>query len=164
VRPLRPRKVPLDRRLLLLLLPAMLERLPEREAVEEVLRAPDAVAVEPPRVSYDALARLPMGGARSVARRQAWRMRLPGVPAVVIVLHPLQFPLGAAMADRFPVLELWYAPPGAEPASPREADLHAAASERALETVALPLSARLWTRAEALGIESGRLGSERLLP
>jgi hypothetical protein len=154
--------VPLDRRLLLLLLPARLERLPEREAVEEVLQAPDAVAVEPPRVSYDALARLPMGGARSVARRQAWRMRLPGVPAVVIVLHPLQFPLGAALADRFPLLELWYAPPEGGPATPREADLHAAAAERALETVALPLSARLWTRAEGLGIESGRLGSERL--
>ena len=48
----------------LLLLPAVLERLPEREAVEAVLRAPDAVAVEPPRVSYGALARLPSGGAR----------------------------------------------------------------------------------------------------
>ena len=161
---MRPRKVPLDRRLLLLLLPAMLERLQEREAVEEVLQAPDAVAVEPPHVSYGALARLPMGGARQVARRQAWRMRLPGVPAVVIVLHPLQFPLGAALSDRFPAVELWYAPPAGEPATPREADLHAAASERALETVALPLSARLWRRAEGLGIESGRLGSERLQP
>jgi hypothetical protein len=156
--------VPLDRRLLLLLLPAMLERLPEREAVEEVLRAPDAVAVEPPRVSYDALARLPLGGARQLARRQAWRMRLPGVPAVVVVLHPLQFPLSSALADRFPLVELWYAPPEEEPATPREADLHAAAAERAVETVSLPLSARLWTRAEGLGIESGRLGSERVQP
>ena len=54
--------------------------MPEREAVEEVLQAPDAVAVEPPHVSYDALAPPAHGRRAQVARRQAWRMRLPASP------------------------------------------------------------------------------------
>ena len=73
--------------LFVLLLPGMLERLPDREPIEALLRAPSAVAVEPARVSYGALA---------------------------------------------------------------------------VATLTLPVTARLWTRMESRGIESGRLGSERM--
>ena len=66
--------------LLVLLLPGALEGLPDREPLEALLRAPGAVAVEPARVSYGALAACPPASARSVARRQARRMRLPGIP------------------------------------------------------------------------------------
>jgi hypothetical protein len=145
-----------------LLLPEMLDRLRARQHVDALLRAPDALAVEPARVSYGALARLPAGTARAVARRQALRMELPGVPAVVVILHPLQFPLAAALLAFNPGAELWYAPPEQPPEGSRQAALHAAAAEHAAETIALPISAPLWTRMESLGVESGRLGSERL--
>ena len=160
---LGPRRAPPPRALLVLLLPAMLERLPDRALVETVLRAPDAVAVEPARVSYGALARLPAGVARSIARRQARRMRLPGTPAVVAAMDPLQVPLATALVDRHAGAELWYGatrPPAGAPS--RAAQLDAAARERAAACFALPLSAPLWTRMESLGVESGRLGSERL--
>jgi hypothetical protein len=152
-----PRREPPPVPLLVLLLPALLERMPDRSAVETLLAAPGALAVEPPRVSYRALARLP-GGGFSVARRQAHRMRLPGVPAVVAMMDPLQFPLAAALLAHHPGAELWYAPP----ADPGDAALHAVASERAAARLELPLSAPLWARMESLGVESGRLGSERL--
>jgi hypothetical protein len=148
--------------LLVLLLPGVLERLPEREPLETLLRAPGAVAVEPARVSYGALTHLPASLANMVARRQARRMQLPGVPAVVAVLHPLQVPLAGALVRLHPAAELWYgAPPGAVAGERAEA-LDAIARAGADAELALPLSGRLWTRMESLGIESGRLGSERL--
>ena len=92
-------------------------------------------------------------------------MRLPGVPAVVIVPPSAAVPArrgaGSTASRR---RSCGTRRRTTEPATPREADLHAAAAERALETVSLPLSAPLWTRMESLGIESGRLGSERLQP
>jgi hypothetical protein len=149
-------------RLLVLLLPDVLERLPEREHLEALLRAPGAVAVEPARVSYGALAHLPEGLAGAVARRQARRMQLPGVPAAVAVLHPQQVPLAGALVRLHPAAEVWYrAAPGVA-AGEREQTLDAAARAGAAAELTLPLSGRLWTRMESLGIESGRLGSERL--
>jgi len=148
--------------LLVLLLPGALEELPDREPLEALLRAPGAVAVEPARVSYGALARLPPASARSVARRQARRMRLPGTPRVVAALHPLQVPLALALLEQWPAAELWYGAPAGAAGVPRERELDAAARERAAATLILPVSGPLWTRMESLGIESGRLGSERL--
>jgi len=148
--------------LFVLLLPGMLERLPDREPIEALLRAPGAVAVEPARVSYGALARLPAASARSVARRQARRMQLPGIPAVVAALHPLQVPLALALMDRHRDAELWYGAPDGTAVTPRELQLDAAARELAVATLTLPVTARLWTRMESRGIESGRLGSERM--
>jgi hypothetical protein len=158
------RRAPLPSRgpLLVVLLPSPLERMPEREPLEALLQAPGAIAVEPAHVSYATLARLPAGSARSVARRQAKRMRLPGVPAVVAALHPLQVPLALALIDRHPDAELWYGAADGAAATSRELELDAAARERAAATLVLPVTAPLWTRMESRGIESGRLGSERL--
>jgi len=157
-RPPMPSRGPL----LVVLLPSALERMRERAPLEALLQAPGAIAVEPAHVSYATLARLPAASARSVARRQTRRMKLPGVPAVIAVLHPLQVPLGLALLERHPDAELWYGAPDGTAATPRELELDAAARERAAATLVLPVTGPLWTRMESLGIESGRLGSERL--
>lgn len=140
--------------LLLLLLPVALETFDLRERAEELLAAPGALAIEPARVSYGALATLPPALAYRVARRQAKRMRLPGRPAAIAVFDPHQVPLAVALAQRHAGAELWQL--GAEPSDGLDSalvlDLGAATDLR-----------DLWKRAEALGIESGRLGSERAL-
>jgi len=129
--------------LLLLLLPERLETFALRERVEELLAAPGAVAVEPPRV------RLSLRFARIVARRQAKRMRLPGVPHAIGVFDTLQVPLAAALIERHPEAEFW-----SLAGDQREADF-------TLDLAALPDLKPAWRRMERLGIETGRLGSER---
>lgn len=170
---LYPRKPPPgDGPLLVLLLPCALEEFALRERVEDLLTAPGALAVEPARVSYGTLGGLPAMTRRSIARRQARRMRLPGVPRAVAAFGPLQVPLAEAIVDRDERAELWYLP-SRPPGDPRERELEAAAIERARLTRRLEPAAGanvrsanlpLWERMEALGIESGRLGSERVQP
>lgn len=138
--------------LLLLLLPTTLEAFALRERAEELLKAPGAVAVEPPRVSYGALGVLPAALALGIARRQAKRMRLPGTPAAIAVFDPHQVPLAVALTQRHVDAELWEL--GAERTDGLE-------SEFALDLGAATDLRGVWKRAEALGIESGRLGSER---
>ena len=138
--------------LLLLLLPTKLEEFELRERAEELLAAPGAVAVEPPRVSYGALSALPPAFAYGVARRQAKRMKLPGTPAAIAVFDSHQVPLAIALAVRHEGAELWQL--GPEPSEGLDSafmlDLGAATDLRGV-----------WKRVESLGIESGRLGSER---
>ena len=129
--------------LLVLLLPERLERFGLRERVEELLAAPGTVAVDPPRVV------LPLALARVVARRQVKRMRLPGVPRAIGVFDALQVPLAAALIRREPDAEFW-ALAGAQPEADFTFDLGTAPDLRPA-----------WERMERLGIESGRLGSER---
>jgi hypothetical protein len=129
--------------LLVLLLPARLEALAVRERVEELLAAPGAVAVEPPRMP------LSLAVARVVARRQAKRMELPGVPHAIGVFGTLQVPLAAALIERHPEAEFWSLA-GTQPEADFTLDLGAAPDLRVA-----------WERMERLGIESGRLGSER---
>ena len=129
--------------LLVLLLPAPLEALAQRERVEELLAAPGVVAVEPPRVP------LSLAFARVVARRQAKRMELPGVPQAIGVFATLQVPLAAALIERHPDAEFW-ALGGSQPEADFTFELDGAADLRPA-----------WERMERLGIESGRLGSER---
>jgi hypothetical protein len=131
--------------LLLLLLPARLEAFAHREPVERLLAAPGAVAVEPPRVP------LSVAFARVVARRQVKRMELPGVPHAIAVFDALQVPLAAALIERHPEAELW-----ALAGDQREADF-------TLDLATAPDLRPAWERMERLGIESGRLGSEREL-
>jgi hypothetical protein len=131
--------------LLVLLLPTRLEQFALRERVEELLAAPGAVAVDPPRVP------LSLALARTVSRRQAKRMRLPGVPHALGVFDTLQIPLAAALIERHPEAELWSLA-GAQ----QEADF-------TLDLGAAPDLRPAWERMERLGIESGRLGSERNL-
>jgi hypothetical protein len=129
--------------LLVLLLPMRLETFALRARVEELLAAPGAVAVEPPRVP------LSLTFAHVVARRQAKRMRLPGVPHAIGVFATLQVPLAAALIERHPEAEFW-ALAGVQP----DADF-------TFELGAAPDLRPAWERMERLGIQSGRLGSER---
>jgi hypothetical protein len=156
----------LDRPLCLLLLPARLEAFALRERAEDLLTAPGVAAVDPPRLSYAGAARLGEGFADGIAAVQARRLRLPGRPLALVVFDPLQYPLARALAGIHPDAELWYGP-AAEPASGRERELHELARERATllfghpEGPAHEANLPLWERMEAVGIESGRLGSER---
>ena len=130
-------------RLLLLLLPARLEALEQRERVEQLLAAPGALAIEPPRL------RVGLAIARVVSRRQVKRMKLPGRPQAIAVFDTLQLPLAAALIERHPEAELWSLA-GVQP----EADF-------TFELAAATDLGAAWERMERLGIETGRLGSER---
>jgi hypothetical protein len=146
------RRPPPDSKLLVLLLPVRLEEFHLRELAEKLLAAPGALAVEPPRVSYGKLGNLPPALAYHVARRQAKRMKLPGTPRAIALFDVHQVPLAVAMAQRHRGAEVWQL--GPEPSEGLDSalvlDLGAADDLRAV-----------WERAEGLGIESGRLGSER---
>ena len=157
--PLRP--------LCVLLLPARLEELPERERAVDLLSAPGAVAVEPAALGYAAIARMPGPLRERVAAGQARRLRLPGEPLAVVAFEPLQYLLARALLAEYARAELWYAE---GEVCERWRELHEAAQARAAlrfqRTVeaGAPVRERnrpLWERMEALGIESGRLGSER---
>jgi hypothetical protein len=130
-------------RLLVLLLPERLERMEARAEIERLLAAPGTVAVEPPRM------RVGLALARVVARRQVKRMKLPGVPHAIAVFQTLQLPLAAALIERHPEAELWALD---EPQA--EADF--TCDLRAEDDLG-----PAWERMERLGIETGRLGSER---
>jgi hypothetical protein len=137
-----------DRPLCVLLLPAALEEL--GEPFERLASAPGVVAVDPPRISYR---RLPGAVADGLAAVQARRMRLPGVPYAIAIVEPLQYPLARALIALHPDAELWYGGRG-------EGTLHELAAERAVAGFD-PSDQVVWERMERLGIESGRLGSER---
>jgi hypothetical protein len=130
--------------LLVLLLPTRLEAMPQRAQIETLLAAPGAIAVEPPRV------RLSATFAAAVAPRQAKRLKLPGVPHALAVFDELQIPLAGALITRHPEAELWSLA-GPDPQADFTLDIATAADLRPA-----------WERMERLGIESGRLGSERL--
>ena len=160
------------RPLCVLLLPQELEAFALRERAEDLLTAPGAVAVDPARLSYTAAARLPEAVGDGLAGVQARRLRLPGDPRAVAIFHPLQYPLARALLAPHPDGELWYGRvPGTTEERPRLherlEDLHRLAVERAaLRFGTEPEPAHeqnlpLWERMERLGIESGRLGSER---
>lgn len=101
------------RPLCLLLLPRPLEGFILRDQVEDLLRAEGVVAVDPPRVPYGALARLPhaIGAAlaHGVARRLVGTLRRNGDrPKVIVIFHPVQVLAARAILDRVPDCELWY--------------------------------------------------------
>ena len=97
-----------NRDIAVLLLPRTLESFILREQAEDLLRAPGVVAVEPARMPYGAFGRLPLGVAEALAAGQAHRIRLPGRPKVVVMFHPLQWPLARALLARESGSELWY--------------------------------------------------------
>ena len=119
----------MDQPLLVLLLPRPLERFHLEQPVRELLRAQGVVAVDPSRLP---LARMVPTVAARAAMGQAKRMKLPGTPAAVAILHPFQFFLAGALLARHPRAELWYGRPEDEEL---EAELDAAASERAALTL-----------------------------
>jgi hypothetical protein len=154
------------RPLCVLLLPAELEVFELRGRADDLLTAPGVVAVDPPRLSYTTAARLGEAFADALAGVQARRLRLPGIPRALVVFDALQYPLARGIVGLHPDAELWYGPAG-EPEDARLRTLHDRACDRAAmrfdrsgapsHTQNLPL----WERMESLGIESGRLGSER---
>src|SRR3954447_4056850 len=91
-----------------LLLPRALEQFILREQAEDLLTAPGVVAVEPARMSYGTYLRLPASVADGVAATQARRLRLPGRPRVIVIFHPLQYPLARGLIAHHPDAELWY--------------------------------------------------------
>ena len=121
---------------------------PPREPVERLLGAPGVVGVDPARLSYRAAARLPEAVADGLAAVQARRMKLPGVVYAVAMLDPLQYPLARALLSVHRGAELWYGGEGEGDGPP-----HAFRFD--------PSGREVWERMERLGIESGRLGSER---
>jgi hypothetical protein len=138
-----------QRPLCVLLLPE--EPVPWAEPFE---RAPGVVAVEPARLSYRSAGRLPDALADGLAVVQSRRMRLPGVPRAIVLFHALGYRLARALLGRYPDAELWY--------GGTEGPLHELAAARAdLRFSPGEDHRRLWERMEELGIESGRLGSER---
>jgi len=147
--------------LAVLLLPARLERSPQRERVEALLESPGAVAVEPAAIGYGATGTLPGLLRQRVAAGQARRMRLPGQPRAIVVFDARQYPLARALLAEHPEAELWYS--GENDGEEHEAAVARAALRFAAEGDA-PVREQnrpLHERMEALGIESGRLGSER---
>lgn len=122
-----------------LLLPRRLESFLLRDQAEDLLTAPGVLAVEPARIPYGAYLRMPVSVADGLAAAQARRLKLPGVPRVIVIFHPLQYPLARGMIAQHPDAELWYWQwdrfEAAYDASPRQRarleDLHLAASLRA---------------------------------
>jgi hypothetical protein len=96
------------RPLCVLLLPRELEQFILRDQAEDLLTAPGVVAIEPARISYGAYLRLPASVADGLAATQARRLRLPGTPAVIVIFHPLQYPLARSLIAQHPDAELWY--------------------------------------------------------
>jgi hypothetical protein len=139
-----------DQPLLVLLLPRPLERFHLEQPVRELLRAQGVVAVDPSRLP---LARMAPTVAARAAMGQAKRMKLPGTPAAVAILHPFQFFLAGALLARHPGAELWYGRPEDEDL---EVELDTAASERAVLTLTPEeLLAVAPLRMAELGIVSG---------
>ena len=96
-----------------LLLARELEDFILREQAEDLLRSPAVVAVDPPRVRYGAVTRLPRTLAAALASRQAKRLLKTlrsdrGEPRVVVIFHPLQLPLAQAIQADCPGCEIWY--------------------------------------------------------
>ncbi len=96
----------------LLLLPRPLESLLLRDQAEDLLRAPGVLAVEPPKVPYGALLRMPPWMAARAARRQARRIqrqvRAHGDQVTVVtIFHPVQAPVARALQE-LTDCELWY--------------------------------------------------------
>lgn len=101
------------RPLCLLLLPRPLDGFILRDQAEDLLRAEGVVAVDPPRVPYGALARLPhaIGHvlANGVAKRLIRALKRNGDrPQVIVIFHPVQVLLAQAILARTPGCELWY--------------------------------------------------------
>jgi hypothetical protein len=135
--------------LALLLLPRKLEGFILRDQAEDLLRAERVVAADPPPIPYGSVLRLPQVMAHLIARRTARRLlkalRRHGTPRVVVIFHPVQWPLARAVLEFAEDAELWYwcwdrfdhAYDASHNRRARLAAYHEAAAERATLTAAV---------------------------
>jgi len=126
----------------------VLEQVPFARRAEDLRRAPAVLAVEPAK-------RTPSGMLLDrVARRLT--KRLPGVPRVLMLIGPEQYPLARALLARNPGAELWYAPGTGPPtdddplARDRATFVFSADDDPAM--AAFQVNAELWERLEAAGV------------
>ncbi|HEY6761033.1 MAG TPA: hypothetical protein VI318_16165 [Baekduia sp.] len=101
------------RPLCLLLLPRPLDGFILRDQAQDLMRAQAVVAVDPPRIPYGALARVPHALGERMANRVAKRLlkvlrRNGDRPKVIVIFHPVQVLLARAIIAREPDCELWY--------------------------------------------------------
>ena len=137
--------------LLVLLLPEPLERFGARALAEELLRLPRVVAVDPPRITYRTLDRLPESIGAWLAYSQAGRLSLPGEVRAVCMFDPLQYALARGMLARHEACELWYGRLD-EPRPGRAGDLDALARERATFVFDREGVDAIWQRLRELGV------------
>ncbi len=133
----------MDQPLLVLLLPERLERFDLEQPVRDLLQAQGVVAVDPSRLPLHRM--IPTVAARA-AMGQARRMKLPGRPAAIAIMHPHQLFLAGALLARHPGSELWYGQPGEEDV------VDPALDEQAAERAALTM-----TREQLLAIAPLRM-------
>ena len=88
----------------ILLLPCRLEDFELASHARDLLAIPRVVAVEPPA------RRTPRFLRDTLPMRQARRLRFPGDPRVLVLYHPMQYPLARALMARHDA-ELWYIEP-----------------------------------------------------
>jgi hypothetical protein len=86
-----------------------------------------------------------------VAKRLA--KRLPGVPRVLVLIGPRQYPLARALLSRHPDAELWYAPvAGTDDPLARDRAAFVFDADDDPGMGAFQANAELWDRLEALGV------------
>ncbi|MDO8186349.1 hypothetical protein Q5424_11065 [Conexibacter sp. JD483] len=150
---------PAEEPLALLLLPEPLERFEHAEHARDLLRAPRVLALEPPRMSWGRIARLPDSLALGIGVRQARRLRLPGRVRVALVYDAGQLALAQGLQLRWEGTELWRAEAVVEAtaqASFAFAPADAAGLGDDATADAFTRNEPLWERLEALGIAEFR--------
>ncbi len=85
----------MDEPLAVLLLPARLEAFEFESHARALLKIPRVIALEPGR------ARTPKFLRDHAPVRQAKRLKLPGVPRLLVLYHPIQYPLARALLGRY---------------------------------------------------------------
>jgi hypothetical protein len=146
---------PAEDPLALLLLPVPLEQFAHAEHARDLLRAPRVLALEPPRMSWRRIAKLPGSLALGIGVRQARRLRLPGTVRVVVLYDALQLPLAQGLELRFADAELWRASVVEEARSQAAwafDPIDAAGLGDDAEADAFARNEPLWERLEALGV------------
>lgn len=142
-----------------LLLPRKLEEFELQDHARGLLEIPRVVALEPSALRPPRLLR------EALSARQARRLRFPGVPRLLVVYHPLQYPLARALRAYHDEAELWYVPP--DPATLRPEgglqvdellDLDRLAREHARRTLTVGAGGEPTLQDESLRVRLRELG------
>jgi hypothetical protein len=123
-----------DEPLGLLLLPCALEQFELEQHARGLLQIPRVVALEPGRVKTPSFIR------DAASLRQAKRLKLPGTPRLVVLYHPIQYPLARALCGRYRDVELWYIRP--DPDSLRDEGSYSRQAQLELDDLAVERATR----------------------